>query len=116
MSEGTNGLKVDLATNSGLATSDGLHVKAGTGISVSGDTTSIDTATVVRKTTATIGDGAATVYTINHNFNSIVEVSVYDSSTYEQVETDVTIQDLNNVVIGFAVAPATGAYKVVIQG
>ena len=116
LSEGTNGLKVDLATNSGLATSGGLHVKAGTGISVSGDTTSIDTATVVRKTTATIGDGAATAYTINHNFNSIVEVSVYDSSTYEQVETDVTIQDLNNVVIGFAVAPATGAYKVVIQG
>ncbi len=72
---------------------------------------------IARKYTATIGDGAAFTYAISHNLGTRkVSVQVYDTTTYATVETDVTRNSDNQVTIGFNVAPAAGAYEVVIVG
>lgn len=71
----------------------------------------------VRKYSATIGDGSATSYTVSHNFNTRdVEVSVYDTATYEEVIVDITRTNVNAVTIGFAAAPSANSYRVVVVG
>ncbi len=56
-------------------------------------------------------------YPITHNLGTReVQVQVYDSSTYDTVEADVVRNTADQVTIGFTVAPASGAYKVVIVG
>jgi len=72
---------------------------------------------IARKYVATIGDGAALTYAITHNLGTReVQVQVYDSTTYDTVETDVVRNSTSQVTIGFTAAPASGAYKVVIVG
>jgi hypothetical protein len=79
----------------------------------------MDTSTPVlaRVSSKAIGDGAATSYTITHNFNTrAVLVQVYDSSTYETVIADVSRTNVNAVTVAFSVAPASNAYTVVVTG
>jgi hypothetical protein len=65
---------------------------------------------------ASVGDGSNTAYTITHSLNSRdVIVQVYDNATYDTVFTDVVRATVNTVVVTFAVAPASNAYRVVIQ-
>ena len=72
---------------------------------------------IARKYVATIGDGAALTYAITHNLGTReVTVQVYDAATYDTVETDVVRTSTTQVTVGFTVAPASGAYKVVIVG
>ncbi len=72
---------------------------------------------IARKYVAVIGDGAALTYAITHNLGTKeVTVQVYDSLTFDTVETDVVRNTDNQVTIGFTAAPASGAYKVVIVG
>ena len=71
-----------------------------------------------RKFSAVFGDGSATAYNIDHNFNTRqVVVEVYkNSGNYDTVWVDVTRPTLNRVTLTFAVAPAASAYEVVILG
>lgn len=63
-----------------------------------------------------IGDGSASSFAITHGLNSSdVVVSVYDNATKEEVFTDVAITSSTVVTIGFALAPAANAYRVVIK-
>lgn len=73
---------------------------------------------VARKFVAIIGDGSNTSFDITHNFGTRdLQVQVYkNSSSYDVVETDIMMTDANNITIGFASAPSTNAYKVVIVG
>jgi hypothetical protein len=65
---------------------------------------------------ANVGNGTNTSYVINHNLNTRdVLVQVYDNATYDTVYLDVFRTDANNVTLTFAVAPASNAYRVVIQ-
>ena len=65
---------------------------------------------------ASVGDATNTAYTITHSLNSRdVIVQVYDNATYETIYTDVTRPTVNTVVVTFATAPASNAYRVVIQ-
>lgn len=69
-----------------------------------------------RKFTANIGDGSATTYNLDHNFTTRdVQVEVYrNSGNYDTVITDVTRPSTARVTIGFAAAPTTNQYSVVI--
>lgn len=80
-----------------------------------GSTTS--TPVLSRIASDVIGDGTATSYTITHNFNTrAVIVQVYDSATYETVFTDMVRTTADSVTVSFTVAPASGAYTVVVTG
>ena len=71
-----------------------------------------------RKATQTIGDGSATSFNIDHNFNSRdVTVEVYrNSGNYDTVLCDVTRPSVNRVTLTFAAAPAASAFTVVVLG
>jgi len=72
---------------------------------------------ITRKFTSTIGDGTLTQIPVTHNLGSReVVVNVYDSATYDTIECDVVRTSTTVVTLGFTVAPASGAYTVVIVG
>lgn len=90
---------------------------AGTGIVIAGNVVSVDTSVVARKASGSIGNGAATVFTVTHNLNTLdVSVQVFDNATTETIECDVTRNSTSQVTIGFAVAPANNAYRVLVVG
>jgi hypothetical protein len=67
---------------------------------------------------AAIGDGAATQYTVTHNLGTRdAHVAVYrNSAPYDTVLVDVERDTTNSVVVRFAAAPASNAYRVVVLG
>lgn len=66
----------------------------------------------------TIGDGSATSFNVDHAFGTRdVTVGVYrNSGSYDEVIADITRPSVNRVTVTFAVAPASGAYRVVVLG
>lgn len=117
LATGASGAEIKLATTSGLNISSDLAVGAGNGITVLTNTVAIDSSVVVSKYAASIGDGAATSYTVTHNLNTRdVIVTVYDnSSPYAEVITDVAHTTANTVTIAFSVAPTSNQYRVVVH-
>jgi hypothetical protein len=115
---GSSGAEIKLATTSGLNLTTDLAVGAGLGISVLTNTVAIDTAVVVRKYGADVGDGSATSYTITHNLGTRdVQVTVYDnSSPYAEVICDVNHATTDTITLLFSVAPTSNQYRVVVQG
>lgn len=113
-----NGAAIKLATTSGLNVASDLAVGAGNGITVLTNTVAIDTAVVVSKYNASVGDGAATSYTVTHNLGTRdVQVTVYDnSSPYAEVICDVNHATTNTITLLFSVAPTSNQYRVVVQG
>lgn len=92
-------------------------VVAGTGI-VSGANVGIDTNVVARKYAANIGNGSLTTITVTHNLGTRdVDVRVYNNATpWDDIYCEVQRTDANNVALIFGSAPATNAYRVVVQG
>lgn len=72
----------------------------------------------VKRAFAVIGDGTATSYVINHNFNTRdVVVSVFrNSGNFDEVFVDVERTSANAVTVKFVSAPAVDAYKIVVIG
>jgi len=100
------------ATESYLVSSSGLAVDVS---ALAGAL--IDDEDITRKFSADVGDGAATSFDVDHNFDTKdVVVQVYDNSTNDTVEVDVVRSTTNKVVISFGVAPALNAYRVVVVG
>jgi hypothetical protein len=117
LATGASGAEIKLATTSGLNISSDLAVGAGNGISVLTNTVAIDSAVVVSKYAASVGDGSSTSYTVTHNLNTRdVIVTVYDNSApYAEVITDVAHTTTNTVTIAFSVAPTSNQYRVVVH-
>lgn len=69
-----------------------------------------------RKSAATIGDGAATSFTITHNFGTRdVDVHVYrNSGNYDKVIAEVQRPTVNSVTVLFDVAPALNGFRAVV--
>ena len=95
----------------------GTTYTAGTGISIGGSVVSIDTAVTARKAGATIGDGSATSFQLNHNFGTTDIVAfVREVSTGNQVYPDIQHTTANQTTVTFAVAPTAGQYRVTVVG
>jgi hypothetical protein len=71
-----------------------------------------------RKFQQTFGDGSATQYTITHNLNTRdLQANVYrNSGAYDEVFCDVEYTTVNTVTLRFVAAPASNAFRVVIDG
>jgi hypothetical protein len=115
---GSSGAEIKLATTSGLSLSSDLAVGAGNGISVLTNTVAIDTAVVVSKYAANVGDGAATSYTITHSLGTKdVIVSLFDnSSPYAEVVADIQHTSTSAITLVFSTAPTSNQYRVVVHG
>jgi hypothetical protein len=89
---------------------------SGGGISVAADSISVDTAVVVRKFAASVGNGSLTTITTAHGLATAdLTVTVYTVSGGEVVYPDITI-DATNVVTTWGVAPTTNQYRIVAHG
>jgi len=93
-------------------------VVAGGGLTVGASGFDIDSAVVVKKYAANVGDGTATSYTITHSLNTKdVQVTVYDNSApYAEVICDVQHTSTSAVTLLFSIAPTSNQYRVVVQG
>ena len=93
-------------------------VVSGGGLTVGSSGFSVDTAVVVRKYAASVGDGTSTTYTVTHNLGTRdVQVTVYDNSApYAEVVVDVQHTSTTAIAVLFSVAPTSNQYRVVVQG
>ena len=93
-------------------------VVSGGGLTVGASGFDIDTAVVVKKYAANVGDGTATSYVISHNLGTKdVTVAVYDnSSPYAEVICDVQHTSTTAITLLFSVAPTSNQYRVVVHG
>ena len=70
-----------------------------------------------KKASASVGNGVNLSFAVIHSLNSRdVIVNVYDNTTWDTVEVDVTRTDADTVTVAFSNAPATNAYRVVVVG
>jgi hypothetical protein len=111
------GGSIKLATNSGAATdANGFAIGAGNGIVVGTNTISVDATVVARKYSTTLST-SATSYTVTHNLGTLdVHVQVYEVATGEEVIVDNIRASTSTVTLGFASAPTSNAYRVVVIG
>lgn len=73
---------------------------------------------ITKKFTATIGDGVATSYSLNHGFGTRnVTVQVYRTATpYDVVEVEIEKTTTSYAVVKFNIAPSAGEYTAVVIG
>jgi len=111
------GGSIKLAANSGAATdANGFAIGAGNGIVVGTNTISVDATVVARKYSTTLST-SATSYTVTHNLGTLdVHVQVYEVATGEEVIVDNVRATTSTVTLGFASAPTSNAYRVVVIG
>ncbi len=104
----------------GISTTGGVisvNTASGGGLIAAPGGLSVDPAVVVKKYAANVGDGSSTNITVNHQLGSRdVIVQVYtNAAPYDTVFCEVQRTDVNNILLGFGAAPATGAYRVVVH-
>jgi len=94
----------------------GSSYTQGTGIVIAGNVIGIDTAVVARKFAGTLSTSATSI-AVTHSLNTLdVQVQVYEVATGDTVECDVSRNSVNQVTLGFAVAPTANSLRVVVQG
>lgn len=70
-----------------------------------------------KKFVQNIGDDVSTSFSIVHNLGTRdVQVQIYDNSTYETIECDITRNSINEITIDFFVVAASSQYRAVIIG
>ncbi len=103
-----NGIQVAGSVISAVAT---------TGIVVTGAGIGIDSSLVARKYSTNVGNGSLTAIAVTHNLGTKdVEVTLREVSSDAAAITDWVATDTNTVTLGFAVAPASNAYRVTVIG
>lgn len=88
----------------------------GSGIDISGNVISIDTAVVVRKYATLIGDNSTTAIAVTHSLGTKdITWSVRDASTDEFVDCYGVATSTSVLTLTFNVAPATNALRVIVH-
>lgn len=98
--------------------SSGIAINAGSGLEFDVSTGALKVngfSTLASKFSDYVGDGASTAVAVTHGLGTKdVQVSVYEVSSGDDVIVDITRTSDNVVTLGFAVAPTTNAYRVVV--
>jgi uncharacterized Zn ribbon protein len=69
-----------------------------------------------RRFKASVGNGSATSFSVNHGLNSTdIIVQVWNLTTGEQTFTSVEVTDANNIAVEFADAPTANQYRVIVM-
>jgi hypothetical protein len=77
---------------------------------------SVDTTVVARKYSVNVGDGSSTSITITHNLGTVDVIAQLRDSSGNAVQTDWQAATSNTVIVTFAAAPASNAYRVTVLG
>jgi hypothetical protein len=106
-------------TAAGMALdADGIAIHAGSGLEFDGSTGALKVtgfSTLASKFAGFVGNGVLTSIPVTHGLGTKdVQVTVYEVATGEEVIVDVARTADNVVTLGFAVAPSTNAYRVVV--
>lgn len=85
---------------------------------IDGATTSLQTFPLVRKYSATIGDGTNKTYVLTHNLNTqdVTLSARYTASDYQAVMVDWKATSVNTVTVIFKKAPTSNEFRIVITG
>ncbi len=88
------------------------------GITVAAAGVSVTPGVVGRIFNATLGDGSTTSFTVTHNLNNQFPlIQVFSTANpYAKVECDILATSTSTSTIGFASAPASGAYHATFVG
>jgi hypothetical protein len=106
-----NGLQLSGSSFSVLA-----DPAAGGGIAVTASGVKVDTAVVVRKYAANIGNGSLTTIAVTHNLGTQdITWSLRQVSDNAFVLTDAVATDANTLTFTFATAPTTNQFRVVVH-
>lgn len=93
-----------------------LAVGAGTGVTVNANDVAVDTAVVVRKYAATIGDGASTSLAVTHSLGTKdVTYSLRQVSDDAFVDCDAVATSTSVLTLSFATAPVSSSLRVVVH-
>jgi hypothetical protein len=113
-----DGIKTVLGNGIQFNNAGGIAINAGTGFNISSGLLEFATTYGVRKIATTIGDGLATTFPVEHNFNTKdVTVQIFQNNeSYAQIEADVEHSSTSEVTIKFALAPSNNEYRVVVVG
>ena len=114
-----DGIKVTLSKGLDFdGTNGAVRIVAGAGFDLSSGSLEFATSYGVRKIATTIGDGLATTFSVEHNFNTKdVTVQIFQNNeSYAQIEADVEHSSTSEVTIKFALAPSNNEYRVVVVG
>jgi hypothetical protein len=113
---GTTSVTVDTTSQTWTQFSGAGEIIAGTGLTKSGNTLAV-TANTSHKFAATIGDGSTTAIAVTHSLGTQdVIAQIRDATTNAVVDCDIVMTSTTVTTFTFAVAPATNAYRVVIEG
>jgi hypothetical protein len=125
IADNTRGIKIDgdgvyarIGNGIQFDGSGNIAINPGTGLTTASGLLEFATTYGVRKIATTIGDGTATTFTVNHNFDTKdVTVQIFQNNeSYAQIEADVEHTSTSAVTIKFALAPNTSEYRVVVVG
>ena len=106
-----------LAIDTTLATTSYLSKTSGLAVDIASVETKLVTDGFAKKVAASVGNGTATSYAVQHNLGSRdVQVQVFDNASYDTVECDVVRTDANTVTVSFTTAPSSDAFRVVVVG
>ena len=98
-------------------TGSGTTYTQGTGISISGSVISLDTNVATRKAAGTIGDAAASTFTLTHSLNTLdIQIVVREISTGEQIIVPNKASSTSQCVVEFGYIIATNSHRVIVQG
>lgn len=115
-----SGTTYTAGTNGGLQLSAGafsVKLPGSSGLTTDSTGLHIDTSIVTRKFAANYGDGSTTSITITHNLGTLDVVwRAWDVSSGVEEDPDVTHATTNTLTIGYAVAPASNAKRIVVIG
>jgi len=125
IADNTRGIKIDgegvyarIGNGIQFDGSGNIAINAGTGLTTASGSLEFATTYGVRKIATTIGDGLATTFSVEHNFDTKdVTVQIFQNNeSYAQIEADVEHTSTSAVTIKFALAPSNNEYRVVVVG